>query len=192
LLAQARRCAARTVAVALCSRTKAARELLPGNWSSRRGAETPPVGRRVLAHRARRRPRPSVRAAERGRPRSAAPHRLGAALAACRGADARVLGGRLPGALPPRQAPPRGASRGARDARCRCPAPTPSRRSDIVSADPIIGRLAAANPFPSAAPPAIETRDFRSRRRTLVAALAAAMIAVPAVAFAGDIGGLFG
>ncbi len=61
-----------------------------------------------------------------------------------------------------------------------------------MSADPIIGRLAAANPFPSAAPPAIETRDFRSRRRTLVAALAAAMIAVPAVAFAGDIGGLFG
>src|SRR5207249_3585748 len=31
LLAQARRCAARTVAVALCSRTKAAREPLPGN-----------------------------------------------------------------------------------------------------------------------------------------------------------------
>src|SRR5207248_1438735 len=67
-----------------------------------------------------------------------------------------------------------------------------SRRSDIVSTDPIIGRLAAANPFPSAAPHGIETRDFGPRRRTLVAALAAAMIAVPAMAFANDIRGLFG
>jgi hypothetical protein len=60
-----------------------------------------------------------------------------------------------------------------------------------VSTDRVIARLAAANPFPQTAPPAGATRGFRPSRRALVVALAVA-VAVPAVAFAGDIAGLFG
>lgn len=59
--------------------------------------------------------------------------------------------------------------------------------------DPVIARLAAANPFP--APPATTASarlPLRPRRRLLAAALAAALISVPAVAFADDIGGLLG
>jgi hypothetical protein len=58
-----------------------------------------------------------------------------------------------------------------------------------VTTDPVIARLAAANPYPAATAPA---RSFRQRRRPLVAVLAAAAVAIPAVAFAGDIGGLLG
>jgi len=61
-----------------------------------------------------------------------------------------------------------------------------------VSTEPVIARLAAANPFPAVATRPGAPRGFRSRRRALVAALVAAAVAVPAVAFAGDIGGLFG
>jgi hypothetical protein len=61
-----------------------------------------------------------------------------------------------------------------------------------VSSDPVIARLAAANPFPATAARAGAPLNPRLRRRALVAALAAAVVAVPAVAFAGDIGGLFG
>jgi len=60
-----------------------------------------------------------------------------------------------------------------------------------VSTDPVIIRLAAANPFPPTAAPAEATRRFRRRRRVLAAGLAAAVV-VPAIAFAADIGGLFG
>jgi hypothetical protein len=60
-----------------------------------------------------------------------------------------------------------------------------------VSTDPVIARLAAANPFPHAPTPADAPRGFRPSRRALLVALAAA-VAVPALAFAGDIGGLFG
>ena len=58
--------------------------------------------------------------------------------------------------------------------------------------DPVITRLAAANPFP--VPTALQPAppDGRTRRRVLIAALAAAAIAVPAAAFAGDVAGLFG
>jgi hypothetical protein len=61
-----------------------------------------------------------------------------------------------------------------------------------VRTDPVIARLAAANPYPSAAAPAAASISFRPRRRALLATLAAAVIAVPAVAFAEDIGGLLG
>lgn len=61
-----------------------------------------------------------------------------------------------------------------------------------MSNDPIIARLAAANPFPSPVDRAGATSRRQPRRRVLVAVLAAALIAVPAVAFAGEIGGLFG
>jgi hypothetical protein len=60
-----------------------------------------------------------------------------------------------------------------------------------VSTDPILARLAAANPFPADAPHAPVTHDGPSRR-ILVAALAAVLVAVPAIAFADDVGGLFG
>jgi hypothetical protein len=60
-----------------------------------------------------------------------------------------------------------------------------------VSTDPLIARLAAANPFPPTTTPARARLRYRPRRRVLLALLAAA-VAVPAVAFAGDIGGLFG
>ena len=58
--------------------------------------------------------------------------------------------------------------------------------------DPVIRRLAAANPFPAAT--ALKDAPMRglARRRVLAAALAATAISVPAAAFAGDIGGLFG
>lgn len=59
-----------------------------------------------------------------------------------------------------------------------------------MSTDPIIGRLAAANPFPATTAPAAVTP--RPRRRVLLAAVATVLVAVPAVAFAGDIGDLFG
>jgi hypothetical protein len=59
--------------------------------------------------------------------------------------------------------------------------------------DTVIGRLAAANPIP---PPvrltASPTRLFSARRHLLAAALVAAAISLPAVAFADDIGGLLG
>jgi len=60
-----------------------------------------------------------------------------------------------------------------------------------MSADPVIARLAAANPFPPAAPRAAAPRP-RVRRRALIAAVAALLVAVPAVAFGTDVGGLFG
>lgn len=61
-----------------------------------------------------------------------------------------------------------------------------------MTSDPVIARLAAANPFP--APPATASRPprFRPRRRLLAAAIAAALVSVPAAAFADDIGGLLG
>ena len=58
--------------------------------------------------------------------------------------------------------------------------------------DPVIARLAAANPFPATATGADAPLGFRSRRRVLLATLAAAAVAVPAVAFAGDLSGLLG
>ena len=58
--------------------------------------------------------------------------------------------------------------------------------------DAIIDRLAAANPFPPTATPVAVTRRLRARRRVLAAALAAVCVSVPAVAFAGDLGDLFG
>jgi hypothetical protein len=61
-----------------------------------------------------------------------------------------------------------------------------------VRTDPVIARLAAANPFPPAAPPRTAAPRPRVRRRTLIAALAALLVAVPAVALATDVGGLFG
>jgi hypothetical protein len=61
-----------------------------------------------------------------------------------------------------------------------------------VSTDPIIVRLAAANPFPATTTPAAVTRRLRPRRRVVAAALATVLVVVPAVAFAGDIGDLFG
>jgi hypothetical protein len=60
-----------------------------------------------------------------------------------------------------------------------------------VRTDPVVARLAAANPFPPTATPASAGLRVRARRPALVAALAAA-VAIPAVAFAADIGGLFG
>jgi hypothetical protein len=60
-----------------------------------------------------------------------------------------------------------------------------------VKTDPVIARLAAANPFPATASPVGATLRFRPRGRALLAVVAAA-VAVPAIAFAGDIGGLFG
>jgi hypothetical protein len=55
-----------------------------------------------------------------------------------------------------------------------------------VSTDPVIARLSAANPFPA------PVARSRAPRRVLVAAVAAVLVAVPAIAFAGDVGGLFG
>lgn len=60
-----------------------------------------------------------------------------------------------------------------------------------MTTDLVIARLAAANPFPSPAMCAIESRASGPRRRTVVATLAAAVVAVPAAAFAGDIAGLW-
>ena len=60
--------------------------------------------------------------------------------------------------------------------------------------DPLIARLEAANPVPAAAPSrglASRSRVRRPRMR-LVALVAAVAIAVPAVAFAGSLGGLVG
>jgi hypothetical protein len=59
-----------------------------------------------------------------------------------------------------------------------------------VTGDTVIARLAAANPVP--VPPGASVRPSRRLRPVLAAGLAAAAIAVPAAAFAGDIGGLFG
>jgi hypothetical protein len=55
---------------------------------------------------------------------------------------------------------------------------------------PVIARLAAANPV--AGPPPVAAVGSRLPRRSLAAAVAAAAIAIPAAAFAGDIGGLLG
>jgi hypothetical protein len=59
--------------------------------------------------------------------------------------------------------------------------------------DAVLTRLAAANPVGVVSPPTptIDRRG-KQRRRALVLALAAAAIAAPAVAFADDIGALFG
>lgn len=57
--------------------------------------------------------------------------------------------------------------------------------------DPVIARLAAANPV-AAAPLNVAPSRWRRHRRELIAALVAAAIAAPAAAFADDIGGLFG
>jgi hypothetical protein len=61
-----------------------------------------------------------------------------------------------------------------------------------VNNDAIIVRLAAANPFPAITTPVAASRRFRPWRRVLVAALATVLAAVPAIAFAGDVGDLFG
>lgn len=59
--------------------------------------------------------------------------------------------------------------------------------------DPLIARLAAANPAPAAAPlTAAPSRRRDHRLRLAAVALAAAAIAVPAAAFADEIGGLLG
>ena len=58
--------------------------------------------------------------------------------------------------------------------------------------DPVITRLAAANPFPAPTAPTPARTPGRPRRRVLAAALAATAIGVPAAAFANDIGGLLG
>jgi hypothetical protein len=55
-----------------------------------------------------------------------------------------------------------------------------------VSTDPVIARLAAANPYPA------PVARRRRQRRAVVAAVAAVLVAVPAIAFADDVGGLFG
>jgi hypothetical protein len=61
-----------------------------------------------------------------------------------------------------------------------------------MSTDPVIARLAVANPFPAVGTPALPPRAFRPRRRALAAMLATAVVGLPAVAFAGDIGSLLG
>lgn len=59
--------------------------------------------------------------------------------------------------------------------------------------DPVIARLAAANPFPLPVATSAGARPRSGRRRPLlVAGLAAAAVAVPGVAFADDIAGLLG
>jgi hypothetical protein len=65
--------------------------------------------------------------------------------------------------------------------------------------DPLLARLATANPVPepAAAPgaptlPARQPMAWTPRRRSLIALAAGAVVAVPAVAFAGDIGSLLG
>ncbi len=66
--------------------------------------------------------------------------------------------------------------------------------------DPLVARLAAANPIPAPlappAPPALPLRHdaawWTPRRRPLIALVAAAAVAVPAVALAGGIGSLLG
>jgi hypothetical protein len=59
--------------------------------------------------------------------------------------------------------------------------------------DSVIARLAAANPVAGPPPPAAASARRGGRRRhMLAAAVAAAAIAVPAAAFAGDIGGMLG
>jgi hypothetical protein len=60
-----------------------------------------------------------------------------------------------------------------------------------LTLDPLTARLAAANPSPLTLP--IRTRPARPRRRLgVIAVLAAAAVAVPAVAFADSIGDLLG
>jgi hypothetical protein len=61
-----------------------------------------------------------------------------------------------------------------------------------VRTDPVIVRLAAANPFPPTATVAGPTRGFRPRRRILIAAVAATVIIVPTIAVGADLGSLFG
>jgi hypothetical protein len=58
-----------------------------------------------------------------------------------------------------------------------------------VTTDPVIARLAAANPFPQSARP---SAPLHSRRRAVLATALATAVAVPAIAFATDVGGLFG
>ena len=60
-----------------------------------------------------------------------------------------------------------------------------------MTSDPLIARLAAANPVP-APRTAAASRPVRRPRMRLVALVAAVAIAVPAVAFAGSLGGLLG
>ena len=60
-----------------------------------------------------------------------------------------------------------------------------------MNTDPVIARLAAANPCPTSTPAPTGAFGLLSRR-ALLAGLAAALVAAPAVAFAGDIGGLLG
>jgi hypothetical protein len=60
-----------------------------------------------------------------------------------------------------------------------------------MSTHPVIARLAAANPFPPTAPRTAATRSL-ARRRALIAAVAALVVALPAVALGTDVGGLFG
>lgn len=61
-----------------------------------------------------------------------------------------------------------------------------------MNTDRTMARLAAANPFPPSSPSAPSTSSRRPRRRAVVAALAAGLVAVPALAFASDLGDLFG
>jgi hypothetical protein len=61
-----------------------------------------------------------------------------------------------------------------------------------VRIDPVIARVAAANPCPATATRSRAPLGWRPQRRALPAALAAAVVVVPTIAFAGGIGGLLG
>jgi hypothetical protein len=60
-----------------------------------------------------------------------------------------------------------------------------------MSTDPVITRLAVANPFPSTVQAAVARHPLRPRRLALAVVLAV-VVTVPAVAFAASVGGLFG
>jgi hypothetical protein len=89
----------------------------------------------------------------------------------------------VPRALPPREVAARGA------ARSRFVLSTRTERSDEMRND-VIARLAAANPVPTGAPLRAPARV--PRRRLAIAAAAAALVAVPAVAFAGRLASVLG
>jgi hypothetical protein len=61
-----------------------------------------------------------------------------------------------------------------------------------VTNDPVIARLAAANPFRAPTATASPRLRLRPRRRLLAAAIAAALVSVPAGALADDVGELLG
>ena len=117
------------------------------NERRRRGRTAPRPGRRRVRARAGRRLRHSPRAfaelSDTDREVLAA-RRVGGAVAPRRRPGARLLGGRVPRALPPREVAARVAARG------RCVLSTRTERSDEMRND-VIARLAAANPVPAAA-----------------------------------------